>query len=184
MHRIRPGVMGVSCSGEAARNNLHEEVQRDIEELKAEGFASSSVSPEQSQEQRQYQYARANAKGTAAPSTETVPSKYGSPVHEREMRERDGGGDGDGVSAADSPQAVVAAAAAVAAPDPTPAISTSGKPRCRICHEDSYVKRDQLVPCSGCGQQFHTACFGANRIPFTMKSHEERINRDRYVARR
>jgi hypothetical protein len=54
---------------------------------------------------------------------------------------------------------------------------------CAICNDDSFLKRDQLVPCTCCKQQYHTQCFGARRIPFTIKSVTERKNRDRYIAK-
>mmetsp|Transcript_3581 Transcript_3581/g.5570 ORF Transcript_3581/g.5570 Transcript_3581/m.5570 type:complete len:1660 (+) Transcript_3581:100-5079(+) len=54
---------------------------------------------------------------------------------------------------------------------------------CAICNDDSYTKRDQLVPCAECKRLYHTQCFGARRIPFTIKSVKERTNRDKYIAK-
>lgn len=54
---------------------------------------------------------------------------------------------------------------------------------CAICCDDNYGKRDQLVPCTMCRRVYHTQCFGARRIPFTMKSVKERNNRDRYILK-
>lgn len=54
---------------------------------------------------------------------------------------------------------------------------------CPSCGEDSVLKRDQLVPCTACCQRFHTTCFGARRIPFSLKTLKERQNREKYVSK-
>jgi hypothetical protein len=56
-------------------------------------------------------------------------------------------------------------------------------PVCPICKEDSIVKADQLIPCRACSIQYHTTCFGARRIPFSLKTIKERQNRDKYISK-
>ena len=55
--------------------------------------------------------------------------------------------------------------------------------KCATCREDSIFKRDQLILCSSCRQVFHTACMGARRIPFSLKTPRERQNRDKYISK-
>jgi hypothetical protein len=54
---------------------------------------------------------------------------------------------------------------------------------CGLCSLNDFNLRDQLVPCTACGQSYHTKCFGSKRIPFSIKSIKERTNRDRYIAK-
>jgi hypothetical protein len=56
-------------------------------------------------------------------------------------------------------------------------------PVCPICKEDSLLKADQMIPCRACSIQYHTTCFGARRIPFSLKTIKERQNRDKYIAK-
>jgi hypothetical protein len=72
--------------------------------------------------------------------------------------------------------------AATTSPPTSTSDSTDGL-MCAICNDDSYAKRDQLVPCSTCMLLYHTQCFGARRIPFTIKSVKERTNRTKYIAK-
>ena len=55
--------------------------------------------------------------------------------------------------------------------------------KCATCREDSIFKRDQLILCASCRQVFHTACVGARRIPFSLKTPRERQNRDKYISK-
>ena len=65
---------------------------------------------------------------------------------------------------------------------PGPDISDAAM-TCPECREDGILKRDQLVPCTKCGRVYHTGCFGARRIPFSLKTPRERQNRDKYVTK-
>jgi hypothetical protein len=67
----------------------------------------------------------------------------------------------------------------------TPPQSSPQAPQsdCGLCSSSDFGLRDQLVPCTRCGQTYHTKCFGGKRIPFSIKSIKERTNRDRYVSK-
>lgn len=64
-----------------------------------------------------------------------------------------------------------------------PVVDSPDELSCALCNDSSYAKRDQLVPCQQCKLLFHTQCFGARRIPFTIKSVKERTNRSKYIAK-
>ena len=66
---------------------------------------------------------------------------------------------------------------------PAGAPSDSDDMSCAICKDSSYTKRDQLVPCTQCRLLYHTQCFGARRIPFTIKCVKDRTNRNKYLAK-
>jgi hypothetical protein len=54
---------------------------------------------------------------------------------------------------------------------------------CPVCSSDDVLKRDQLIPCNGCERNFHAACLGFRRIPFTMKTAKEKTNREKYILK-
>jgi hypothetical protein len=54
---------------------------------------------------------------------------------------------------------------------------------CGICNEDNLLKKEQLIACINCKNSFHTVCFGAKRIPFSMKTPKEMRNREKYLAK-
>lgn len=74
-------------------------------------------------------------------------------------------------------------AKAIAAENDAPVPFTSARNDCGLCTSSDFSLRDQLVPCTKCGQSYHTKCFGGKRIPFSIKSIKERTNRDRYLAK-
>ena len=45
---------------------------------------------------------------------------------------------------------------------------TGDAPVCPECGKDDVATRDQLIPCTGCGQHYHATCVGHKRIPFTL----------------
>ena len=56
-------------------------------------------------------------------------------------------------------------------------------PVCPVCCEDSVMKREQLISCSSCQRYYHTVCCNLRRIPFSLKTTKERVNRDKYVVK-
>lgn len=54
---------------------------------------------------------------------------------------------------------------------------------CSVCNEDNHMKRDQLVQCVSCAQEYHTTCFGARRIPFSLKTTKEKQNREKFIKK-
>ena len=46
---------------------------------------------------------------------------------------------------------------------------------CPVCCSDNYIRRNQLIPCSQCSQQFHTYCVDEISIPYCEKVHRERF---------
>jgi hypothetical protein len=52
---------------------------------------------------------------------------------------------------------------------------------CNTCQDDNPSKRDQLLCCTACRLHYHTACFGARRIPFSLNTLKERQNRVKYI---
>jgi hypothetical protein len=54
---------------------------------------------------------------------------------------------------------------------------------CPMCSSDDILKRDQLIPCNGCERNFHASCLGFRRIPFSLKTPKERMNREKYILK-
>ena len=54
---------------------------------------------------------------------------------------------------------------------------------CPICNDDNPMKKDQLVPCTSCTNEYHTTCFGARRIPFSLKTVKEKQNREKFIKK-
>lgn len=56
--------------------------------------------------------------------------------------------------------------------------------QCSVCNDDDYMKRPQIVRCTGmCGGFYHTTCVGLKRIPFGLTTLSDRTNHAVYVKK-
>lgn len=55
---------------------------------------------------------------------------------------------------------------------------------CRVCNDDDYMMRPQIVCCTGaCGGFYHTTCVGLRKIPFGLTTLSDRTNHSVYVKK-